>query len=61
MILQIFLSIGFMAVGAAVGIRDEKLIAEFANNNILGMTVISGILTAVVLFLVFKIRKKQVK
>lgn len=61
MILQIMLSLGFMAVGAANGIRDKNLITEFANNNILGMTVISGILTILALFLVFKIRKKQVK
>lgn len=61
MILQMLLSIVFMAVGAANGLNDETLIMEFANNNILGMTVISGILTVLVLYLVFKLRKKQVK
>jgi len=61
LIFQMLTSVGFVAVGASNGIRDEKLIAEFANNNILGMTVISGILTGLALFLIFKIRKKQVK
>ena len=61
MILQVLLSIVFCAVGAANGLNDETLIMEFANNNILGMTVISGILTVLVLYLVFKLRKKQVK
>jgi len=61
MILQVLLSIVFCAIGAANGLNDETLIIEFANNNILGMTVISGILTVLVLYLVFKLRKKQVK
>lgn len=61
MIFQMLLSIVFMAIGAANGLNDETLIMEFANNNILGMTVISGILTVLVLYLVFKFRKKQVK
>ena len=61
MILQVLLSIVFCAKGAAKGLNDETLIMEFANNNILGMTVISGISTVLVLYLVFKLRKKQVK
>lgn len=61
MILQALLSIVFCAIGAANGLNDETLIMEFVNNNILGMTVISGILTVLVLYLVFKLRKKQVK
>lgn len=61
MIIQMLLSIVFMAIGVANGLNDETLIMEFANNNILGMTVISGILTVLVLYLVFKLRKKQVK
>lgn len=60
-ILQMLLSIIFMAIGTSKGINDETLIMEFANNNILGMTVISGILTVLVLYLVFKFRKKQIK
>lgn len=45
MILQMLLSIVFMAIGVANGLNEESLIMEFAYNNILGMTVISGILT----------------
>ena len=61
MILQALLAVVFCAIGAANGLNDETLILEFANSNILGMTVISGILTVLVLYLVFKLRKKQVK
>lgn len=61
MIFQMLLSILFMAIGAANGLNDETLIIEFGNNNTLGITVISGILTVLVLYLVFKLRKKQVK
>lgn len=61
MILQMLLSIAFMAIGAANGLNNETLIIEFANNNILGITVISGVLTVLVLYLVFKFQKKQVK
>ncbi len=61
MILQVLLSIVFCAVGTANGLNDKTLIMEFVNNNILGMTVISGMLTVLVLYLVFRLRKKQVK
>ena len=61
MIFQTLCLIVFMAMGAANGLNDETLIVEFVNNNILGMTVISGILTALILYLVFKLQKKQVK
>ncbi|MBQ7955444.1 MAG: CPBP family intramembrane metalloprotease [Lachnospiraceae bacterium] len=61
MMFQMMLSIVFMAIGALSGFNDETLLMEFANDNILGMTVISGILTVFVLYLVFKLRKKQVK
>lgn len=61
MMLQVLLSIIFCAIGAAKGLKDETLIMEFTNNNILGITVISGILTVLVLYLVFKLRKKEVK
>ena len=61
MIFQVLLSVGFMAIGAANGLREEALLAEFVNNNILGITVISGILTVFVLYIVFKVRKKQVR
>ena len=61
MFLQALLSIVFCTIGAANGLNDETSIMEFANNNILGMTVISSILTVLILYLVFKLRKKQVK
>ncbi len=60
-VIQTLLSIGLMAIAAVQGLRDEKLIIGFANDNILGMTVVSGILTILILFSIFKIRKKDVK
>lgn len=48
-----------MAMGAANGLNDETLIVEFVNNNVFGMTVISGILTALILYLVFKLQKSK--
>lgn len=61
MFFQVLGSVGFMAIGAASGIRDEASIIEFANNNILGITVISGLLTVLALYLIFRVQKKQVK
>ena len=61
MISQMLLSIVFMTIGTANGFSDKTIIVEFVNNNFLGITVISGILTVLVLYLVFKLRKKQVK
>ncbi len=58
---QLIMSMGLMAIAVSNGLRDEKLIVEFANHNLLGMTVISGILTALILFLIFKVRRKDVK
>lgn len=61
MFLQALLSIAFGAIAVANGLNDKTAIMDFANNNILGMTAISGILTVLLLYLVFKIRKKSVK
>lgn len=61
MIIQALLSVVFCGIGAANGLDNETQIMEFANDNILGMTVISGVLTVLILYLFFKIRKKQVK
>lgn len=58
---QMLLSMAFMAIGAANGLNDKTLLMEFANNNTLGMTVISDILILLVLYLVFKLRNKNVK
>ncbi|MDE5859957.1 MAG: hypothetical protein K2H23_06180, partial [Oscillospiraceae bacterium] len=43
MTFQTLASVGFMGIAAAKGCRDEQLLIEIANNNILGATVISGI------------------
>lgn len=61
MIFQSLSSIGFMGIAAAKGCRDEQQIVEFANKNLLGVTIISGILIVLVFFLIFKIRKSNVK
>ena len=61
MILQVLLSIVFCAIGAANGLYDETLIMEFANNNILGMTVISGILTVLILYFVLNFAKSKLR
>ncbi|MDE6592316.1 MAG: CPBP family intramembrane metalloprotease [Oscillospiraceae bacterium] len=61
MIFQSLSSIGFMGIAAAKGCRDEQQIVDFANKNLLGVTVISGILIVLVFFLIFRIRKSDVK
>lgn len=61
MFFQTILSIAFMAFGAANGIRDENSLVNFANNNLLGMTILSGVLTIIVLFLIFRFRKADIK
>lgn len=59
MIFQAVSSIGFMGIAALKGCRDKRLINEFANNNLLGITIISGILIA--LAFLFKFRKADIK
>lgn len=61
LIFQTAASVGFMGIAAAKGYRDEQLLIEIANNNILGATVISGIFITLVFFLIFKIRKADIK
>lgn len=61
MIFQTVLSILFMAIGATNGIRDENSIIEFADNNMLSVTIFSGILTILVFYIIFKTRKKDIK
>ena len=61
MIFQSLSSIGFMSIAAAKGYSDEQQIVEFANKNLLGTTIVSGILIVLVFFLIFKIRKSNVK
>lgn len=61
MIFQLLSSVGFMGIATAKGYRDEQQIVDFANKNLLGMTIISGILIIFVFFLIFKIRKSDIK
>lgn len=61
MFFQLILSTVFMAFGAANGIRDENSLVNIANNNLLGMTMLSGILVVIVLFLIFRFRKADIK
>lgn len=58
---QIVLSAGFAGIAAINGSRDEKLIGEFINNNILGITVFSGILTILIFYIIFRAGKKDIK
>ena len=60
-ITQSAISMGLSVGAAGKGITNPDLIAEQVNNNLLGMTVISGLITGIVLYLVFKLRKKNVK
>ena len=60
-ITQIAISMGISAGASAKGITAPGQIEELVNNNLLGMTVVSGLITFVVLFLIFKLRKKAVK
>lgn len=61
MIFQSLSSVGFMGIAAAQGCRDEQQIVDFASKNLLGVTIISGILIVLVFFLIFKIRKSNIK
>lgn len=60
-VFQIALTIAFMGICAASGVRDEKVIQAFGNNNVLSITIISGILISVTFFLFFKWRKADIK
>lgn len=61
MLFQTLASIGFMGIAAAKGYRDEQNIVAFTNNNLLGVTIISGILIVLAFFLIFKIRRSDIK
>lgn len=61
MVFQLFSSIVFLAFGAASGIRDEDALIAFANNNLLGMTIFSGVLIIIVLYMIFRFRKADIK
>lgn len=54
MVFQAVLSIGFMAVRAMQGVRNESLLTSFANDNMLGIIMGANILIGVVFILIFK-------
>jgi hypothetical protein len=48
-------------IAASMGIAGQTQIQDFANNNLLGMTIVSGLLTVLFLYLWFKIPKKDIR
>ena len=60
-VVQVVLSMLIVQFAVGKGITDQGLIEDFANNNMLGMTVVSGLLTIVFLYLIFKIPKKNIR
>lgn len=60
MIFQALLSIGFMAIMAAQGVRSESLLTSFANDNMLGSILGANILIGLVFVLIFKNRKRSI-
>ena len=60
-VVQVALSMVIVQIAAGMGIAGQTQIEDFANKNILGMTVVSGLLTVLFLYLVFKIPKKDVR
>lgn len=59
--LQMILSMIFMGFGAFSGLRDQNALIDFVNSNILGMTMLSGVLVVTALFFIFKVRKADIK
>ncbi len=60
-VFQFLLSAVFAAIAASNGLTKEALITQYVNNNFLGITIASGILTGLSLYLFFAVRKRQVK
>ena len=60
-VVQVILSMLIVQFAAGNGINGGNQLEEFANSNILGMTVASGVLTILFLFLLFKIPKKDIR
>lgn len=60
MIFQSLFLIGFMAVKAAQGVRDESLLTAFAADNLLGCVLISNILIGAIFFLICKNGKNSI-
>ena len=59
--IQVVLSIVIVQIAAGMGIADQTQIEDFANKNMLGMTIVSGLLTVLFLYLLFKIPKKDIR
>ena len=60
-VIQVALSFVIIQIAAGIGITGQAEIEDFANKNILGMTIVSGILTILFLYLIFKIPKKDIR
>ena len=58
---QVVLSIVVVQIAAGMSIAGQTQIQDFANKNILGMTIVSGLLTILFLYLWFKIPKKDIR
>ena len=59
--IQVVLSIVIVQIAAGMGIAGQTQIEDFANKNMLGMTIVSGLLTVLFLYLLFKIPKKDIR
>ena len=60
-VIQVALSFLIIQIAAGIGITGQAEIEDFANKNILGMTIVSGLLTVLFLYLWFKIPKKDIR
>ena len=58
---QVVLSIVAVQIAPGMGITGQTQIEDFVNKNILGMTIVSGLLTVLFLYLWFKIPKKDIR
>ena len=59
--IQVVLSIVIVQIAAGMGITGQTQIQDFVNKNILGMTIVSGMLTVLFLYFWFKIPKKDIR
>ena len=59
--IQVALSIVIVQIAAGMGITGQTQIQDFVNKNILGMTIVSGMLTVLFLYFWFKIPKKDIR
>ena len=60
-VIQVALSFVIIQIAAGIRITGQAEIEDFANKNILGMTIVSGILTVLFLYLIFKLPKKDIR